>query len=45
VSLAASTIYSDSTVADSSTYYYAASAVDIQGKESKKSNIARAVIP
>ena len=45
VSLAAATTYSDSTVADRSTYYYAASAVDIQGNESKKSNIARAVIP
>jgi hypothetical protein len=44
-SLAASTIYSDLTVADSSTYFYAATAVDIKGKESKKSNIAKSVFP
>jgi hypothetical protein len=45
LSLAASTIYSDSTVADKSTYYYAATAVDIHGNESKKSNIAKSSIP
>lgn len=45
VSLAASTVYSDSTAANSSTYYYAATAVDIKGSESKKSNIAKAAIP
>jgi len=45
VSLAASTLYSDSTVANRSTYYYAATAVDIKGKESRKSNSARAVTP
>jgi len=45
VSLAASTTYSDLTVADSSTYYYAATAVDAKGKESKKSNIATSSIP
>lgn len=44
-SLAASTAYSDLTVANSSTYFYAATAVDIQGNESKKSNIAKSVIP
>jgi hypothetical protein len=44
-SLAASTTYDDSTVADSSTYYYAATAVDIYGNESKKSNIANSTIP
>ncbi len=45
VSLAASALYTDSTVADSSTYYYAATAVDIYGNESKKSNIAKSRIP
>lgn len=45
VSLAASTLYSDSTVADNSTYYYAATAVDLEGQESKKSNIATSSIP
>ncbi|HET7442606.1 MAG TPA: putative Ig domain-containing protein [Terriglobales bacterium] len=45
VSLAASTNYNDLTVADRSTYYYAATAVDISGKESPKSNIAKAAIP
>jgi len=44
-SLAASTMYSDSTVADKSTYYYAATAVDVKGSESKKSNIAKSSIP
>ena len=45
VSLAASTVYSDSTAANSSTYYYAATAVDIKGNESRKSNIAKSVVP
>jgi len=45
VSLTASTVYSDSTAANSSTYYYAATAVDIKGNESRKSNIAKSVIP
>lgn len=45
VSLAPSTAYSDSTAANSSKYYYAATAVDIKGKESRKSNIAKTVIP
>jgi hypothetical protein len=45
VGLSASTTFSDSTVADSSTYYYAATAVDIKGNESAKSNISRAVVP
>ena len=44
-SLAASTLYSDLTVADSSTYFYAATTIDIKGNESKKSNIAKSVIP
>ena len=42
---AAFTTYTDSTVADSTTYYYSATAVDIKGVESKKSNIAKSVIP
>jgi hypothetical protein len=45
VSLTASTVYSDSTAANSSTYYYAATAVDIRGNESRKSNIAKTLIP
>ena len=45
VTLTASTVYSDSTAANSSTYYYAATAVDIKGNESGKSNIAKSVIP
>lgn len=44
-SLMASTAFSDLTVADSSTYYYAATAVDLNGNESTKSNIAKTVIP
>jgi putative Ig domain-containing protein len=42
---AASTMYSDSTVADKSTYHYAAIAVDVKGSESQKSNIAKSSIP
>jgi len=45
VSLTASTIFNDSTVADGSTYYYAATAVDLQGRESIKSNIAKIATP
>jgi len=45
VSLIASTIYSDSTVSNGSTYYYAATAVDINGKESSKTSSVRAIIP
>ena len=44
-SLTASTTYSDLTAADSSTYYYAATAVDLKGNESSKSNISKAAIP
>jgi hypothetical protein len=36
LSLIASTIYSDSTVSNGSTYYYAATAVDINGSESNR---------
>jgi hypothetical protein len=44
-SLVASTLYADSTVANGSTYYYAATAVDIYGKESVKTPGVKAVIP
>jgi len=44
-SLTASTSYSDSSVADSSTYFYAATAVDLKGNESQKSNLAKSKIP
>ena len=45
VSLIASTLYSDSTVANGSTYYYAATAVDTSGQESSKSAAVKAVVP
>lgn len=45
VGLIASTLYNDATVANDSTYYYAATAVDIQGHESRKSAAVRVVIP
>jgi hypothetical protein len=41
----ASTLYTDSTVANGSTYYYAATAVDVAGHESAKSGSAKAVVP
>ena len=41
----ASTLYSDSTVANSSTYFYAATAVDISGHESSKTSAIKVVIP
>jgi hypothetical protein len=44
-SLIASTLYSDSTVANSTTYYYAATAVDVNSHESSKSGAVKAVIP
>jgi hypothetical protein len=44
-SLIASTLYSDSTVANSTTYYYAATAVDVYGHESSKSVVLKLVIP
>jgi hypothetical protein len=44
-SLIASTLYSDSTVANSSTYYYAATAVDVLGHESSKTSAIKVVIP
>jgi len=42
---AASTLYSDLTVADHCTYFYSTTAIDIQGNESVKSNIAKSAIP
>ncbi|MFZ0817363.1 MAG: putative Ig domain-containing protein [Candidatus Sulfotelmatobacter sp.] len=44
-SLIASTLYDDSTVANSTTYYYATTAVNIEGEESAKSTTVKAVIP
>jgi len=44
-SLIASTLYADSTVANGSTYYYAATAVDIYGHESSKTAQVKEVIP
>jgi hypothetical protein len=43
--LVASTLYDDSTVANGNTYYYAVTAVDIQGAESSKTAAVKAVIP
>jgi Putative Ig domain len=43
-SLIASTLYADSTVANGSTYYYAATAVDIYGHESSKTAPVEVVI-
>jgi hypothetical protein len=44
-SLDGSTSYSDSTVADRTIYYYATTAVDVNGHESQKSNIVKSTIP
>jgi hypothetical protein len=44
-SLIASTLYDDSTVANGSTYYYAATSVDISGQESSKTAAVKAVVP
>jgi hypothetical protein len=41
----ASTLYSDSTVANNTTYYYATTAVDVNGRESRKSAAFKAVVP
>lgn len=45
VSLVGSTLYRDSTVANGSTYYYSATAVDVEGKESSKTPPIKAVVP
>jgi hypothetical protein len=44
-SLVGSTVYSDSTVANRTTYYYATTAVDIYGRESHKSAPIEVPIP
>jgi putative Ig domain-containing protein len=44
-SLTASTRYSDSSVANGSTYYYATTAVNISGKESSKTTPVKVVVP
>jgi fibronectin type 3 domain-containing protein len=44
-SLIPSTLYADSTVANGSTYYYAATAVDIYGHESSKTAPIKVAIP
>jgi fibronectin type 3 domain-containing protein len=45
LSLIGPTLYTDSTVSNSSTYYYSATAVDVNGKESVKTPPVKAVIP
>jgi hypothetical protein len=45
VSLIASTLYSDSTVSNGSTYYYAATAVDIRSHESSKTAAVKVIVP
>lgn len=45
VSLIASTLYSDSTVANGTRYYYAATAVDTHGKESSKTAAIKVSVP
>jgi|SRR5215470_2157504 len=44
-SLVGSTLYSDASVANSTTYYYSATAVDVTGHESKKTAAVKAVVP
>jgi hypothetical protein len=41
----AGTVYSDSTVANNTTYYYAATSIDVSGVESKKTTAVKVVIP
>jgi hypothetical protein len=43
--LVASTLFDDSTVENGSTYYYSVTAVDVEGKESKKTPAIKVVIP
>jgi hypothetical protein len=45
LSLIGPTLYTDSTVSNSSTYYYSATAVDVNDKESVKTPPVKAVIP
>ncbi len=44
-SVVPSTVYDDSTVANSTTYYYAATSVDISGSESAKTKSIKVVVP
>ena len=44
-SLIASTLYSDATVANGSTYYYSATAVDLHGHESRKTASVKTAVP
>ena len=44
-SLIASILYADSSVANGSTYYYAATAVDIYGHESSKTGQSKLLFP
>lgn len=44
-SLIGSTLYSDATVSNSTTYYYSATAVDSTGHESSKTAAVKAVVP
>ncbi len=44
-SLVPSTLYDDSTASNGSTYYYAATAVDISGNESAKSSSIKVSVP
>jgi hypothetical protein len=43
--LIGSTLYSDSTVANKTTYYYSATSVDNAGHESTKTAAVKAVVP
>jgi len=43
--LIGSSLYSDSTVANKTTYYYSATAVDVNGRESVKTAAVKAVVP
>jgi len=45
VSLIGSTLYSDATVANNTTYYYAATAIDTVGRESSKTAAVKVVVP
>lgn len=44
-SLIASTLYSDSTIADNTTYFYAATTVSVDNRESRKTDPIKVVIP
>lgn len=44
-SLIGSSLYSDSAVANKTTYYYSATAVDVNGRESVKTPAVKAVVP